>query len=186
MDYFILYCFGPIDADRATVDLKSDLEDVYWNSGDIISTHLPDTFHLQLDVEQGEALVPMFNPGILVMHDDMISTLRIAGVDNFQTFSAVISDEVRNVIHTNYKVVNIIGKVACANLSMSQHTAHGEPIMDVDFDSLVIDESRTHGLLMFRLAECVSAIVIADSVREALQEAGIKHLNYVSPEDFVG
>jgi hypothetical protein len=44
---------------------------------------------------------------------------------------------------------------------------------DVDFHALVLDESRINGQLMFRLAENLSAIVVHESVRKAIEAAGI-------------
>ena len=77
--------------------------------------------------------------------------------------------------------------VAAADLDQSVYsTPSGKPIIDTDFDSVVLDGSRTHGSLLFRMAECVSAIVIHESVKQSIESAGIPHLNFVEPENWFG
>jgi hypothetical protein len=52
---------------------------------------------------------------------------------------------------------------------------------DVDFHALVPDESRINGQLMFRLAENLSAIVVHESVRKAIEAAGIPGFVFMAP-----
>jgi hypothetical protein len=187
MKYFMLISFGPRDEDRATVTDVSGATDVDWNTGDAIDpARLPSPFPLELDTSEGSALVPMFYPGILVLRDDMVAALRGAGVDNLQVFDAVIEDRERARRLTNYKVVNIVGRVACADLGKSEHVVHGSPVIDVDFDSLVIADDKTYDLDVFRLAECVSGIVVSERARRALDGAGVGPLEFVPPEEWVG
>jgi hypothetical protein len=48
-----------------------------------------------------------------------------------------------------------------------------------------IDELKIKGALMFRLAECITAIVIHDSVKRTIESAGIDTLEFVSPDKWV-
>ena len=64
--------------------------------------------------------------------------------------------------------------------------AHGEPIIDVDFDGVAINEEKTNGAYMFRLAECVSGILVRENVKEALDAAKIPYLDFIEPKDFIG
>ena len=76
-------------------------------------------------------------------------------------------------VFTNYKAVNVLGLVAAADMEKSIATVHdGIPLIDVDFDELVIDETKTKGIKMFRLAESTNAILIHESVRDMLIEKG--------------
>lgn len=74
---------------------------------------------------------------------------------------------------TNYKAVNILGLVAAADMERSVAVVHdGAPSVDVDFDRLVIDEDKTGGRKLFRLAESTNAIIVHASLRDALLERG--------------
>ena len=64
------------------------------------------------------------------------------------------------------------------------HPAHFAAVHDGD--SLVIDDRKAHGALMFRLAENVSGIVVHESVRVAVHEAGIEHLDFVPTRQWFG
>lgn len=76
-------------------------------------------------------------------------------------------------IITNYKAVNILGLVSAADMQKSIATVHdGIPLIDVDFDELVIDEQKTKGIKLFRLAESTNAILIHESLRDALIDKG--------------
>jgi len=87
---------------------------------------------------------------------------------------------------TNYKVVNVVGVVAGADLGRSVYEASdGVPLIDVSFDSLAIDEKRVAGLLLFRLAESLSAIVVHDRIKKHLLARGFDMLTFRDPAKYV-
>ena len=57
---------------------------------------------------------------------------------------------------------------------------------DVDFHSLVIDEARTHGLMLFRLAEARTAIIVHERIKQAIDDAGIPGFVFYEPGDWSG
>src|SRR5207245_9670689 len=88
----------------------------------------------------------------------LVRAVRDAGTDNVQAFEAVIRDPRTGRVATNYKVVNVVGVVSCADLGLSKYaSSDGPPIVDVSFDSLVIDDKRTGGQPIGRLTEALSA-----------------------------
>lgn len=108
-----------------------------------------------------------------VWRDDFIQALRDCGVYNFDTYNVAIHDPDDGTIHTNYKAVNVLGLVAAADMEKSVATVHdGIPLIDVDFDELVIDEKKTRGIKMFRLAESSNAILVHETLRDCLLEKG--------------
>jgi len=56
----------------------------------------------------------------------------------------------------------------------------------MNINSLTIDESKTRGALMFRLAEAVNGIVVHKSVKNAIEAAGVDTLTFIPPEEWVG
>lgn len=182
----MLGCFGPLDADRASLADVPEFDDVSWIRGERIVAPLPKPIDLDLDTSEGSVMVPMFDEGILVMSDAMIEALQQAGADNLQLFDVVLHDRQGGKDYPEYKAVNIVGAIACADLDASEFEAFGEPVIDVDFDSLSIDASRTGGALLFRLAECVTGIVVHDAVKRQLERNGIQYLYFLPPREWVG
>ncbi len=185
-NYYVLECYGPDDEDRASIGEIVDEPEVSWNLGQLIVEPIPTPIEVRLDPDEPGMLMPMFERNVLLMRDDMIAALKQAGVDNLQLFEAVLVDPASGKRHANYKAVNILGVVACADLAKSKYTAYRDPPrVDTDFDRLVIDESRAGDLPLFRLAECVSAKLVHRRVREQL-ERSIPHLDFVEPLDWMG
>ena len=122
----------------------------------------------------------------LLFSDEVVSALRECGIDNFMTYLAEIYNLGDDRVYKNYKAVNIIGLVAAADMSASENIVHGSPLIDVDFDSLTIDPEKARDFVFFRLAECVSGIVVQESVKQYFDDKEIKGIDWVFPEDWMG
>lgn len=123
--------------------------------------------------------VPLFR-------EDFVAALRKAGADNLDTYDTLVEDPDSGTTSRQYKAVNIVGLVAAADMAKSEATVHpGGPVVDVDFDRLVLDESRARGALMFRLAESTAAIFVHDQLRRSLLEAGFQNLDFIEPENSI-
>ena len=67
---------------------------------------------------------------------------------------AELTDPDTGEVHTNFKAVNILGLVAAADMAKSEAIVHdGIPLVDVSFNKLVLDPTKTHDFLLFRSAE---------------------------------
>ena len=133
-------------------------------------TPVPFRYVMEVDSdEEGEPMQPvMFSyfPGDSLMHKKLIDTLQKAGVDNLQTFPAIIENSETGEENRDYAVANVIGLVSCADLDQSE----SEPLADVHyFHKLIIDPKRTHGLLLFRLAESQMEIIVEEKVAAAIR-----------------
>lgn len=186
--YSVLECFTPLDADPADIAVLPEVEGVSsWMSGVPISVHVEEPLEFGLDPNEPGPLKEMYNGDQLVMSAALVTALAGAGVDNLQVFRAVLVDPMTGKRHHDYRAVNVIGCVSAADLGKSRWTAPpGPPIIDVDFDSLAIDETKAGGFLLFRLAECISAIVVHSRVRQYLLAAGFSSLTFLDPSDYVG
>lgn len=151
-------------------DLISELDsEISFINGTIISNqiNLPllfSTEHTLLEPLKG--LHCLSNP---IMSDLFISTLQLAGVLNLQFYPCEIKSSVDGTIWKNYKIVNIIGLIACADLNKSEYTniidrpvENSIPLMA--FEELKIDTSRTYGQLLFRLAEDPCIVIVSERV----------------------
>ncbi len=109
-------------------------------------------------------------PGSDLMQDRLVKILNDAGVDNLQIFPAEVrrADTGEEVL--GYVTANIVGRVSCANIEQSDVS----PLADVHyFHDLVIDPSRTQGLLMFRVHESPMIVLVHERVANAIQAAEV-------------
>ena len=89
--------------------------------------------------------------------------------------------------HTNYKAFNVVGLVAAADLGASKMMGTtSSTLIDADFASLALDESKAHGLLLFRLAENVSAIVVDERVRQEIEGRKIPGILFYASGEWSG
>lgn len=185
-NYVMLECWEDDELPpHVTLQDVPEFEDVSWISGALIPRErVPQPLRLVVEGEEEDIVPPILDEGIPLWRDDVIAAVRSAGVDNFETFDVELLDARTNTSLGNYKAVNVIGLVAAADLKKSKFTAHGPPLVDVDFDSVAIDQAKARDLAMFRLAECVTAVVIHERVKRAL--SAIQGLNFVPPKEWIG
>lgn len=155
------------------------VEGLDWWSGSVITVDVPDPLEFVLDPyspgssDEDQYMGVLIETNPPVWRDDFIQALYDDGACNFDTYNVAITDPDDGTVHTHYKAVNILGLVAAADMEKSVATVHdGIPLIDVDFDTLVIDEKKTKGVKMFRLAESSNAILVYESLRDTLLEKG--------------
>jgi hypothetical protein len=128
----------------------------------------------------GDGLAELFLDSIPVFRNDLVELLIEAGVDNLQTFPAVLVDPKGKQIE-DFKAVNIVGLVKCADLTKSQYDdITGTGMMAMGFRKLVIDEAAAAGHTFFRLAEAVASIIVHEHVKARIDEANFRYLSWRS------
>jgi hypothetical protein len=148
---------------------------------------LPEPLEFQLDPARGGNLTDFFPPAIPLMSGRMLQALGRAGVGSIDSYAATLFDRGGVPIAEPFYAVNLIGRIACADLEASDCTVDDpdDPV-GVDFESLVIDERRVGSALMFRLHEAANGIVVHDQVRQVLQPMGLRGIVFVDPADWIG
>ena len=114
----------------------------------------------------------MGGKAIPVWSEDLVDLFHSIGVQNIQTFPAVITGDNKDQ-WAGYFAVNIMGMLAAANISASSFTeigsyADGLPMLG--FEKLVIDRSKTNDQSLFRLAENRLELIAHQRVIDALKE----------------
>jgi len=179
------------------MECKSDeqmlLRDIYsigmqtWFSGRrfIEKVTTPVVVEIVDGYETGE-LIEYFSSRCL-MRKDLIDCIRSAGVDNIDVYDSIIRDTDKNIDYDDYMAVNIIGLVSCTDPEETEYYSENPSrLVDADIESLKIDESKTSDLLMFRLAECVSGVVVHEKIKTAVDKAGFENMIFYDPKDWVG
>jgi hypothetical protein len=151
-----------------------------WALGRRFEAALPDPIQISLVPVSGFTGDPpdMFDEYMCLMSTRMIETLIATGASNLDAYRAVLRDE-ENGRQFDYHAVNIIGLVAASDLAKSEwENLDGPARLDTHFHSLVIDETKARGELIFRLAEDSSAIIVHDRVRTALEAGRFPSLTF--------
>jgi hypothetical protein len=185
--YFVLDRSGARNPCRWVAAWPS-LPGVSWSSGAWITAEIPAPLEVTLeplgnDSDEGPALPAWLKGTIPLVRRDLVAALQRCGVDHLQLFDAVVIDPDDGSRHALYQAVNVLGLIAAADLDRSEVTVHpsGPSVIDVDFDSLVVDEAKTHGALLFRLAESTNALLVHDKLRRCLLAAGFDELDFRDP-----
>ncbi|MBK6534554.1 MAG: hypothetical protein IPF99_34880 [Deltaproteobacteria bacterium] len=186
--HYVLQCFSPLFDPVLALGALPEVDGVEsWMAGTLITTSVPQPVEVTVDRDEPGDLLELYQLEALVMSERLVSALRAAGVDNLQVFDLVIRAPESGRVFTTHKLVNVVGRVACADLTRSTYASpRGSPLIDVDFDGLAIDEGRAGDHLLFRLAECVSAVIVHEQLRRQLIDQGFSMLTFQLPSEFVG
>ena len=121
-----------------------------------------------------------------IISETLHSVLCDAGVSNLDVYEAKLMSADGSVAISGYKAFNLIGMVEVADLSASRFSPdNASRFIDASFDTLVLDRSRLRGLRMFRLAEFSSAVLVHQSIKDAIQAAGLTHIDFLKPSEFL-
>lgn len=193
--YYVIRC-APITnaAGELLVEIQNDDEvgEVWdWTSGELFDEDelqsIPVPVHMNVEYYRGYQGLPneMRDIGVSVMSARLSEALTAAGVDNIDYYPVILTNTETGETY-DYLAYNLVGKIAIADLVQSDYTAYdATPVADVGFKGLVIDEAKARGMLMFRLSENLSTILVHESVRDHVEKAGIGTLIFMKPEDYV-
>lgn len=142
---------------------------------------LPDDFQeplicaLDEDFINGQMATFYMDPAVIGTRK-FYKDLQEIGVNNIETKAVIIQDNVNHRVHDDYLLLNIIGRVACADMSQSDYHALGEGINVIN--TLVIDASKTQGQEFFLIDEDTDCIVVSERIYKHLQSKGYPDLYF--------
>jgi len=173
------------------IDDAPYIDGVDWWNGAAISKLIPDPLQFTLKpFKRHSSDHAQYMPAILysnppLFRDDLIHNITEFGIENINTYNAAVLDPDDGSVHTNYKAVNIIGLISAADMALSAAKVHdGVPLIDVDFDGLVVDKKKALGVMIFRLAESTNAVMVHQNLRDYLLEKGFRNdIDFHEPKD---
>ena len=179
---------GDPEEESGLITVEPDLMEGTWMTGQ------PLRHELVLPLEYGvdpayPGRPPSLNSQLAapVLSLSLLRVLQSAGVDNLQVFEAIVRDPGNGATYDDFRAVNVVGLVRAANMFESKVVPGSElTLLDVDFEALVVDEAKTRGLLLFRLAEAVNAIVVHEAVKQAVEDAGFEDVGFYGPGEWLG
>ena len=118
-----------------------------------------------------------------LMSDRLLSLLRACGVDNLQSFPAILEDPISGNTWTDYHAVNVVGAVECVDFERSDFVG-GRRLVTAQFDGFVIDPVRAGHFKFFRLAESIGTIIASREIRDHITAEEPSALNFVPTLDY--
>lgn len=181
-DYFVF--FSSLGHGTATITSGPVLPEEYsnWRDGAKIPVEIPQPLIYEIEGDDEGVLWPYYDAtGAPLMSLELVNAFSKAGVDNLDTYDAIVR-EVRTGREHRYKAVNIIGLVSGADMAKSEYENSGlgeGDSGDVWFEKLVLDEKRLAGHLMCRLAENVGIVLVHRRVVDVVNAAKIAGAQYI-------
>ena len=185
--YYVMEALDPVG--RPLIRLQRiDYYNQSWMSGARFdSTRLPPNplrMRFHPDTE-GTLVRDLYEAPICLMSKRLISVLQGTGVDNLDLYPVVILDEKLGKSQDTHFAVNIVGKIAAADLAQTAfNPGVPERMISAAIDRLALDDGATRGELLFRLAESVDAIVVHERVREAVEDSKLGTLQFLKPAEW--
>lgn len=157
-----------------------------WFLGRLFNKTVPKPLVFEMsDVYKG-IMPDFFDETIPLFSKKLVKALNNCGVDNFIKYKAELVDQEGNLMSSDYYAINIIGVQSVTDFEKSEQPEGAVPsLVTNSFDSLSIDENKTHGQKMFRLAESVGTILVDQSVKTCLESINDIYIGFIKPEDWM-
>jgi len=121
-----------------------------------------------------------------IMSTKLYDALRGVGIDNLDVWDVVVRRADGSILCKDYKAFNLIGVVKAADAAKTRYADENPSrLLDASIESLTIQEGATHGLLMFRLAEYLGAVIVHAKVRAAVEASGIPNVKFTDPPSYL-
>lgn len=140
-------------------------------SGKLITTSIPEPVVFGVSGPADASPGHFLGDTIPVVSKQFIEILTGLGIDNFQTFSAVLRDKESGKEWSDYFAFNVVGLLDTADMRSSSADVimgGGATPELVDFETLVIDLSKTRGQLMYREMRSPDLLIVDAKVRDSL------------------
>jgi len=187
--YYVLKCDEPPDPSGGYMEIEDwvglqGFDDwgvgrkaTFAPTGSVVIDAAPHDGYQGNPLELSDGEVPLVS-------DRLKQALIDAGVDNVDYYPVELKNKETGQTY-EYFAFNIVGLVSAPDPSKSSVESYdGDYVGDSSIKDLVLDDTKTLNLLMFRLLQKFSTILIHERVRRHLEACGIDTLTFVRPEDY--
>jgi len=188
-EYFVLMCPEPMDWEDSALlkAIPPPPGSISWRVGQRFATPPTEPVQVSLNPTHSDQMLTYYDVDAILMTRRMLEALRAVGVDNLDAYNAIVRHPGTGFETRDYVAVNLLGLVSAADLSRSRVVGgSSDHKLDTGFEGFTVDAARARGMLMFRLAENTSAILVRRTVREHLKREGFEQLRFILPGKWVG
>jgi hypothetical protein len=121
----------------------------------------------------------------LIFSGKLRDVLTSVGVDNIDYYDCVLINKDDGSKNEDYKLANIVGRVACLDVPNSDITwSPADPTAIFILKNFVINEDAIEDLLIFRMDELSTIILVHEKVKKAVVDAGITGIQFFEPSNY--
>ena len=172
------------EAPRASLQLPAALDSLVCLRGRGVDARSRSTLGERVTVFCDEVNPPrpdFFSAGLApVVSPRFLAALDALGVDNHETYTAIIEDLEGEVSISEHRVLNFIGRVASVDLERSRYNSFEGVLFKLE--TMRLRGGCDSDVLMFRPDEWPLVILVRDEVAEGLRQAGLTGLR-LTPVD---
>ncbi|TQV76399.1 hypothetical protein FLL45_00070 [Aliikangiella marina] len=171
MKYYIMRQYTLIEGSPAIDGVPDNVDSLEWIQGKAM-TNPSDEGPLILDLalESGDYRGDIIDGFLTLYSDELKDALEKFGIDNVKFYPVRLRDQDTNETEGGYWLANILGLLDCVDLNKSKVKPWTTGI-GYDFLSMVIDESKTNGLKIFRLKDDPTKVIISEEVKAHLESS---------------
>ncbi len=159
------------------IECMTDLKEEHsFLNGRWLNLTMEEPLIYEVECSSNEYLGHFFDLVMPVFSSAMIEQFRLAGIDNFQAYPAVLVNSKEKVQWKDYYAVNVLGLIDSVNLEESTRLPlmpggmdDGIPSLD-HFTKMVISPSKVKGALMFRELRSPEVIIFDDKLVKYLKK----------------
>ncbi len=173
MRYYELIARFGFDGGRADVRAGANIKAPFNNWLEPTPWTEPVPKPLQLEIRENGDMLPFYKHPFPIMKKSLLKAIRDAGVDNIDDYAVEINNPFDGTINTDYRAMNVIGAIKAIDEVKSLGELldeSGSKLAGKFYDKIILDEDKTNGKLLFRLEEKLSYIVVAESIKELIEE----------------
>lgn len=146
-------------------EVPDNIDSLDWIKGDLME--LPPEIEpqtLNLALESGSFRGAIIDGLLTLYHKKLCAVLTEFGVDNIQFYPVLLRDQETQKIEDSYFIVNIVGLFDCIDMQKSK-VEWWRSGMGFNFLSMVIDETKTYGLPVFRLKDDPTKVLLVKNCK---------------------
>lgn len=139
---------------------------------------------LELSLESGDYRGDIIGGFLTLYSDDLKEALDDLGVDNIDYYPVGLHDQNTDELEGGYSIANIIGLLDCVDRQKSKIKMWPSG-RGFDFESIIIDETRTNGQKIFRLKDDPTKVIINEELKQYFDETDmLVGVELIKTEDY--
>jgi len=127
-----------------------------------------------------------YSSGKVLMTKQLVEALYAAGVNNIDVYPVIIHSTLGAKDCSDYVAVNIVGAIEAVDREKSEFIYDSGGLFDNIFARMILDESKINRVLLFRLAEAISTVIVHESVVKTLESMGDFGLTFIKSDEYAG